>query len=343
MLVLSPGSLLASWEAPRSELRDARNVATTHTYDANGNRLSTQQGEVTRSWSYDGANRVVTSTDGNGKVAKLRYYPTGAVKEREDALGHIVAEVIDARGQVTLRSGPRADQLQSFGYDLAGNVTSETWANGRTLTHGYDELDRRTASVDELGAAGAWDYDADGHLLSETDGGGHQTTFVVNALGHRTEARAPLGRTRTFTVGIHGELLSDTSPLGKVTTHRYDSRGQRIGTTLPSDANAQPKVTTHRYDRCSGAMLAVPRHSAREEFRMSARWVKLPNGNIVDANCVVYVSKPDSYPGMDGDGNDRIDYAVTFGTALTRDTWMTAVGSKDEISALIRQLLGAAT
>jgi hypothetical protein len=89
-------------------------------------------------------------------------------------------------------------------------------------------------------------------------------------------------------------------------------------------------------------MLAASRHSAREEFRMSARWVKLPNGNIVDANCVVYVSKPDSYPSMDGDGNDRVDYAVTFGTALTRDTWMTAVGSKDEISALIRQLLGAA-
>ena len=220
-------------------------VLTTHTYDANGNRLSTQQGEVTRSWSYDGANRVVTSTDGNGMVAKLRYYPTGAVKEREDARGHIVAEVIDARGQVTLRSGPRSDQVQRFGYDLAGNVTREAWANGRVLTHSYDELDRRTASVDDLGAVGAWGYDDDGHLLSETDGGGHQTTFAVNALGHRTEARAPLGRTRTFVVGIHGELLSETPPLGKVTTHRYDSRGQRIGTTLPSDANAQALVWTY--------------------------------------------------------------------------------------------------
>jgi len=89
-------------------------------------------------------------------------------------------------------------------------------------------------------------------------------------------------------------------------------------------------------------MLRASTSPVREEFRMSARWVKLPNGNIIDANCVVYVSKPDSFPGMDGDGNDRIDYAVTFGTALTRDTWMTAVGSKDEIAALVRQLLGAA-
>lgn len=73
---------------------------------------------------------------------------------------------------------------------------------------------------------------------------------------------------------------------------------------------------------------------------MSARWVKLPNGNIIDASRVAYVSKPDSYPGMDGDGNDQVEYAVTFGSAFTRDTWMTVTGTKDEISALIRQMLG---
>lgn len=74
---------------------------------------------------------------------------------------------------------------------------------------------------------------------------------------------------------------------------------------------------------------------------MSARWVKLPNGNIIDAGRVAYVSKPDAYPGIDGDGNRRTEYAVTFGTEFTRDTWMTVTGTKDEISALVRQLLGA--
>ncbi len=75
---------------------------------------------------------------------------------------------------------------------------------------------------------------------------------------------------------------------------------------------------------------------------MAARWVKLPTGNIVDANQVAYVSKPDSYPRMDEDGNDGVEYAVTFGTAFTRDTWMTVTGTKEDIGALIRQLLGAA-
>ena len=75
---------------------------------------------------------------------------------------------------------------------------------------------------------------------------------------------------------------------------------------------------------------------------MAARWVKLPNGNIIDANRIAYVSKPDSYPSMDEDGNDRVEYAVTFGTAFARDTFMTVTGGKDEIAALIRQLIGAA-
>ncbi len=33
---------------------------------------------------------------------------------------------------------------------------------------------------------------------------------------------------------------------------------------------------------------------------------------------------------------------VTFGSGFTRDTWMTVTGSKEEIAALIRQLVGAA-
>jgi YD repeat-containing protein len=72
-------------------------VTTTHAYDGNGNRLSSTQAAVTRSWTYDAANRETTATDGNGKVSTTRYYPNGAVREREDALGRIVSDAIDAR------------------------------------------------------------------------------------------------------------------------------------------------------------------------------------------------------------------------------------------------------
>ncbi len=76
---------------------------------------------------------------------------------------------------------------------------------------------------------------------------------------------------------------------------------------------------------------------------MQQRWVKLPNGNVIDANRIVMIGKPESYPKMDEDGNDGIEWAVMLGTNLTRDTQISVNGSKDEIAGLIGKLIGVAS
>ena len=73
---------------------------------------------------------------------------------------------------------------------------------------------------------------------------------------------------------------------------------------------------------------------------MQQRWVKLPNGNVIDANRIVMIGKPESYPKMDEEGNDGIEWAVMLGTNLTRDTQISVSGSKDEIAGLIGKLIG---
>lgn len=76
---------------------------------------------------------------------------------------------------------------------------------------------------------------------------------------------------------------------------------------------------------------------------MQQRWVKLPNGNVIDANRIVMIGKPESYPKTDEDGNDGIEWAVMLGTNLTRDTQISVNGSKDEIAGLIGKLIGVAS
>ena len=71
------------------------------------------------------------------------------------------------------------------------------------------------------------------------------------------------------------------------------------------------------------------------------RWVKLPNGNVVDANRIVTISKPESYPKMDDEGNDGIEYVVTIGLGFSRDQQLMVTGNKEDISAVIKNLLGA--
>ena len=71
------------------------------------------------------------------------------------------------------------------------------------------------------------------------------------------------------------------------------------------------------------------------------RWVKLPNGNVVDANRIVTISKPESYPKMDEEGNDGIEYCVTIGLGFSRDQQLMVTGTKEDIGTVIKNLIGA--
>ena len=73
------------------------------------------------------------------------------------------------------------------------------------------------------------------------------------------------------------------------------------------------------------------------------RWIRLPQGGFLDATQVIYISKVESFARLDEEGhNSGLDYAVTIGTSLDRDQFMMINGNKDEISTLVRQILGQA-
>lgn len=74
------------------------------------------------------------------------------------------------------------------------------------------------------------------------------------------------------------------------------------------------------------------------------RWLKLPDGRYLDANRVMYVGKVDTYPRLDDDGNDAgIGYAVNLGTDIAREHQIMVQGTKEEILALLKNVLGVTT
>ena len=71
------------------------------------------------------------------------------------------------------------------------------------------------------------------------------------------------------------------------------------------------------------------------------RWLKLPDGRYLDANRIAYVGKVETYPRLDDDGNDAgVGYSVSLGTDIPRDHQVIVMGTKDEIVAVLRSLLG---
>ena len=74
------------------------------------------------------------------------------------------------------------------------------------------------------------------------------------------------------------------------------------------------------------------------------RWLKLPDGRYLDASRIMYVGKVETYPRLDDDGNDAgVGYAVNVGTDIPRDHQINVQGSKEEILALLKNVLGVAT
>jgi hypothetical protein len=71
------------------------------------------------------------------------------------------------------------------------------------------------------------------------------------------------------------------------------------------------------------------------------RWLKIPDGRYLDANRIMYVGKVETYPRLDDDGNDAgIGYSVYVGTDIPRDRHLLVTGSKEEILALLKSVLG---
>jgi hypothetical protein len=74
------------------------------------------------------------------------------------------------------------------------------------------------------------------------------------------------------------------------------------------------------------------------------RWIKLPDGRFLDANRVAFIGRTETYARIDEDGNDLgTGYAVNLGTGIPREEQLTVTGSKDEVLAVLRAILGGAT
>ena len=74
------------------------------------------------------------------------------------------------------------------------------------------------------------------------------------------------------------------------------------------------------------------------------RWVKIPDGRFLDANRIAYVGKVETFNRFDDGGNDLgLAYAVNLGTDFPRESQINVVGTKDEIFALLRGILGGAS
>ena len=234
-------------------------LATTHTYDALGRRVSTfADYEPTVEYIYDatGARSAsVRRADGQWRKTEtssgftlddgsIWLTQTNIVSCSDAAIAPLVSS---SSHQLTGLASALPSRSRT--YDIRGNMTdAETLVDASIVTsrqtlpyatnkplsvsrYGISLMDVSVSAVTNTVA-----YDSLGRQIANTDGRGNTRHAEYNALGQRSVSIDAIGNRTTYAYDRFGNLSSETDPLGNATIYEYDLRGRKTyegGATYP--------------------------------------------------------------------------------------------------------------
>ncbi|MEV3987167.1 RHS repeat-associated core domain-containing protein [Nonomuraea sp. NPDC049758] len=205
-------------------------------------------------YTYDAYGRQETITGPEGGVQKYVHDRRGQKTSSTDARGTTLAYTYTPRGEPAttvlkgwtsspLDSKPATDVvMESFAYDPAGRVASQTDAMGRTTTYTYYAdnlpLEATAKGVKLNGSTTGRDvvldsraYDAAGQLVRQTTGGG---TLRIDA---------------TFDeAGRNTSLVVDPEKLARKTAFTYDANNNVVKVTRTAAGTDRAETTEFAYD-----------------------------------------------------------------------------------------------
>ena len=177
-------------------------------------------GVTTNSFTYNGANDLLTLTDGKNQTTSFGIDLYGNATNKIDAAGNLVlVNQFDADNRLTNRWSA-AKGATVYRYNVAGDLTNIDYSGGTSFTSpiylSYDVLNRLTNMVDAVGNT-AYSYDSVSELLSENGPWANDTVSYTYANRLRTGMglSQPSGSwSQSYGYDSARRLTSVTSPAG---------------------------------------------------------------------------------------------------------------------------------
>jgi RHS repeat-associated protein len=202
-----------------------------YTYDANGNPLTVKDATGrTVTNTYDTENRVTSQTLADGSIIRYAYSAAADLDSITDPRQLQTRLPRNGFGEVTSVISPdTANTSQTF--DVAGRMATQTHADGRTVTFGWDTLGR-PASRSAAGVTETLTYDQGAfgkRQLTGLSGPGGSVGYGYDA-GGRLTAQTVSTQGQSLTVGWSydsaGRLAGMTYPDGQSLTFQYGAYGR---------------------------------------------------------------------------------------------------------------------
>jgi len=232
----------------------------TYTYDSHGNMLTAKGPGGNWSFTYNSQNLPTTITEPNGTLT-VQYGIDGNITQMVDQTGFTVNYLYDSVGRLSELTDASGNLIESYSYDPAGNVVSETKGNGTSTTYAYN-ADGAVTQITNLAQGGAINS---------------QMTYVYDALG-QVSSMTTGGVTTTYGYDADGELISASSP-GDTIQYAYDPAGNRTSVTdngvftnyTSNDVNEYTQVgdTTYQYD-ANGNLIAATTNGQTTTYTFNA-------------------------------------------------------------------------
>ncbi|MGD1056866.1 MAG: SMP-30/gluconolactonase/LRE family protein [Solirubrobacteraceae bacterium] len=191
---------------------------------------------------YNGSQQVVAQSDALGRKYKWEYAAAGAGTETKitEPNGAVTVEVFNEVGlltSITQAHGTSLAATTTDEYNSADELVAVTDPNKHKTEYGYDEAGNRTSEKDADGDERKWTYDGKHDVVTETTPGGETTTIKRNSAGDAEviERPAPGSTTQktTYKYDGDGDVESMTDPLEHTWKYEYDSYGDRAAEIDP--------------------------------------------------------------------------------------------------------------
>ena len=209
-----------------------------YTYDRISRMLSAVNKDASVTFTYDSANRLLSETL-NGQTTSYSYDVAAGKRTLTYPSGMKVEEHLNARDLIAsiLQNG---NEVVTMEYNVAGQKTKQTYANGITTDYGYNENGWLSAIKD------------DHKVLS--------LTMSYDAIGNMTKRADNLDASRTESYGydVISQLTSFTRGKTVNKTYQFDLLGNRVKIVENGVVTNYTSNNVNAYTAISGGMSFTP-------------------------------------------------------------------------------------
>ena len=252
-------------------------------FDYLGNQLLVKTPDnITTSFQYDGANRLIKTTNPDGSIYQQSYDWLGRKITTTDPKGAVANFTYDDLGRLTIEETPFTDiykTVKSYSYDNNGNILSQRMSNNKPgaavsesrTDYKYSNRNYLTKvisfnnNVEENYVT--YTYDTVGNKLTMSVANGAQTTnYRYDERNRLVKLTDPIGNIETYTYDDNNNLLTKTDRKGTIITNGYDTLNRLISVSAQnSNGTNATEYMTYQYYK-TGALKQQKNESVTTVF-----------------------------------------------------------------------------